>query len=41
MENKYEFFVEHLRKELLDATGYEEKQIYYKKKEDFPPTVSR
>lgn len=38
MENKYEFFVEQLRKELLDATGYEEKQIYYKKKEDFPPT---
>ena len=31
-------FVEQLRRELLAATGYGEKRIYYKKKEDFPPT---
>lgn len=38
MEKMYEDFVEELRRELLDATGYEEERIYYKEKEEYPPT---
>lgn len=38
MENRYASFVEEFRQKLIDATGYEEEWIYYKKKEDYPPT---
>lgn len=38
MEKMYENFVEDLRQELLNITGYSEGRIYYKKKEDFPQT---
>ncbi len=40
MKNKYECFVESFRQKLVEATGYEESRIYYKKKEDYPPTAS-
>lgn len=39
MKNKYECFVESFRQKLVEATGYEESRIYYKKKEDYPPTA--
>lgn len=39
MEKMYENFVEQLRRELLDATGYSEERIYYKEKEEYPPTA--
>ena len=38
MEKMYEEFVEQLRRELLDATGYGEGRIYYKEKEEYPRT---
>lgn len=38
MEKMYVDFVEELRRELLDATGYDEERIYYKDKEEYPPT---
>lgn len=31
MKNKYECFVESFRQKLVEATGYEESRIYYKK----------
>ena len=39
MEMAFEEFVEAFREKLLKTTGFEEKQIYYKKKEEFPPTA--
>ena len=38
MENRYERFVEVFRQKLIDATGYEEERIFYKKKDEYPPT---
>lgn len=38
MEKKYESFVEDFRQQLMDITGYGEERIFYKKKEDYPPT---
>lgn len=38
MKKSYEEFVEELRQTLLLATGFEEEQIYLKKKEEYPPT---
>lgn len=38
MENRYESFVENFRQQLINATGYEEERIFYKKKEEYPPT---
>lgn len=39
MEKGYEAFVEELRHALLQATGYTEDKIYYKHKDDYPPTA--
>lgn len=38
MEMTYESFVETLRTNLLEATGYDENMICYKRKEEYPPT---
>ena len=38
MSKLYMEFVEELRSGLLEATGYAENRIYFKKKEEFPPT---
>lgn len=38
MEMTYESFVETLRTNLLEATGYDENMICYKRKEQYPPT---
>ena len=38
MEMTYESFVETLRINLLEATGYDENMICYKRKEEYPPT---
>lgn len=39
MEKGYEAFVEELRYALLKETGYEEEKVYYKHKDDYPPTA--
>ncbi len=39
MEIGYEAFVEALRCALLKETGYREEKIYYKHKDDYPPTA--
>ena len=39
MEKSFEEFVEEFRERLLKATGFGEGQIYYKKKDEFPPTA--
>ena len=38
MEMTYESFVETLRENLLEETGYDEKMICYKKGDEYPPT---
>ena len=38
MEMTYESFVETLRSELLEATGYDEEMICYKQETEYPPT---
>lgn len=38
MEMAYESFVETLRAELLEATGYDEEMICYKQETEYPPT---
>lgn len=38
MEKEYKDFVEELIQALVAATGYEEKRIYFKKKDDYPPS---
>lgn len=38
MDNRYESFVETLRQKLIDATGYGEDRIFYKSREEYPPT---
>lgn len=39
MDNRYESFVETFRQKLIDATGYGEDRIFYKSKEEYPPTA--
>ena len=39
MDNRYESFVEAFRQKLIDATGYGENRIFYKSKEEYPPTA--
>ena len=39
MDNRYESFVETFRQKLIDATGYGEARIFYKSKEEYPPTA--
>lgn len=39
MNNRYESFVETFRQKLIDATGYGEDRIFYKSKEEYPPTA--
>lgn len=39
MDNRYESFVEAFRQKLIDATGYGEDRIFYKSKEEYPPTA--
>ncbi|MED9883431.1 MAG: DUF5688 family protein [Blautia sp.] len=38
MDNRYESFVETFRQKLIDATGYGEDRIFYKSREEYPPT---
>lgn len=38
MEKNYKGFVEELRQALIEATGYQESRIYFKKEEDYPQT---
>lgn len=38
MDNRYEIFVETFRQKLIDATGYGEDRIFYKSREEYPPT---
>ena len=39
MEMTYESFVETLRTELIEETGYDEKMICYKREDEYPPTL--